>query len=400
MSARPDSSTPRENSGSGATLYESIGGMDACRKLSSAFYSRVERDPRLRPVFPSSFHCAIEAFATYLAQLLGGPCQYSQRRWWLSLRESHLRFKIGLDERNAWLSTMRKALQDVTLDDSVRNALDWFFERSSVDMVNRGKAPEITDEKNATPRDHVHEEIDQRWIEHQFVGRLVGCVRTGNSAEVIALLESPVGKSLFNRDRAGLLSVLALMSGSRSPEMVDHVRQTLIRDPALLKDRHVGGRTLLHSAAGDGVLTIVELLLRLGADPNATDGGGHSPLYCVGNECHSESGADVVRALALAGANVNASGGVKRCTALHMAARRGNVPVAEALLDCGASLEARDSAGESPLRRAVNCDKAAVAALLLSRGADPDSVGSKGLTPRLAARSDAVRRLMRDGVER
>jgi ankyrin repeat protein len=66
-----------------------------------------------------------------------------------------------------------------------------------------------------------------------------------------------------------------------------------------------------------------------------------------------------------------------------MAARRGNAEVAEALLDCGADIEARDSLGDTPLRRSVNCNKAEVAALLLSRGADAHSIGSKGLTPSL-----------------
>ena len=95
-----------------------------------------------------------------------------------------------------------------------------------------------------------------------------------------------------------------------------------------------------------------------------------------------------------AGAGVNASDGVKHCTALHMAARRGNLEVAEALLDSGADIEARDSLGETPLRRAVNCDKTDLARLLLRRGADMHSKGSKGLTPSLAARSTAMRKLM------
>jgi len=69
----------------------------------------------------------------------------------------------------------------------------------------------------------------------------------------------------------------------------------------------------------------VELLLQLGADPNATDAGGHTPLYCVGNECSVDGAANIVRVLAQSGADVNANGGVKRCTPLHMAARRGNV---------------------------------------------------------------------------
>ena len=87
-------------------------------------------------------------------------------------------------------------------------------------------------------------------------------------------------------------------------------------------------------------------------------------------------------------ASVNVIHGVKRCTALHMAARRVNVDVIAALLDGGADIEARDSAGETPLRRAVNCNKVWAAKLLLERAEpggsarviDPPSVGlSKAL---------------------
>lgn len=75
--------------------FRAIGGMEACRKLAEVFYGYVARDPVLKPIFPASFHCAIDALTLYLAQSLGGPCEYSQRRWWLSLREAHLRFRIG-----------------------------------------------------------------------------------------------------------------------------------------------------------------------------------------------------------------------------------------------------------------------------------------------------------------
>ena len=150
---------------------------------------------------------------------------------------------------------------------------------------------------------------------------------------------------------------------------------------------------MFHAASAAGNLAIVELLLKLGVDANAQDLGGHTALYSVGNEC--PSGGAVVRALILGGANVDACEGVKRCTALHMAARRGNVEVSEVLLDCGADIEARDSLGETPLRRAVNCGKIGVAELLLTRGADLHSRGSKGLTPQSAARVGAMKNLMR-----
>jgi hemoglobin len=99
-----------------STLYHAIGGTLTCRKLSSAFYARVDADPLLRPLFPgTTLKCAIEEFAAFLVQFLGGPPEDTQRRWWLSLRESHLRFKLGPKERTAWLNHMIKALEDVPI---------------------------------------------------------------------------------------------------------------------------------------------------------------------------------------------------------------------------------------------------------------------------------------------
>src|SRR3981189_3677788 len=109
-----------------------IGPPGTFRKISEAFYARVNGDPVLRPLFPGkTLRCAIEEFAAFLAQLLGGRAEDAQRRWWLSLRESHLRFKIGPRERDAWMKNMIQALDDVELDESMRTALHALFERSS-----------------------------------------------------------------------------------------------------------------------------------------------------------------------------------------------------------------------------------------------------------------------------
>src|SRR5579859_1910667 len=105
-------------------LYEAAGGRRVCLQLSEAFYARVERDPVLRPLFPGkSMRCAVEAFTAFLAQFLGGPAGDAEERWWLSLRESHLRFKIGRRERRAWMRNMIEALEDMPMDQPVRLAL-------------------------------------------------------------------------------------------------------------------------------------------------------------------------------------------------------------------------------------------------------------------------------------
>jgi hemoglobin len=326
-------------------LFQAIGGTPGCHKLSTAFYARVKHDPLLRPLFPGkTMKCAIEEFAAFLVQFLGGPSEDAQRRWWVSLRESHQRFRIGQKERDAWMGHMVNALEEVPIE--VRDTLKRFFEHSSAYVVNQGQPRPVRE---------VGDELAHQWGRQLQLDDAVAAIRAGDADRAIALAGDSVG-------------MLVVMIASGQGRLLDYVQETVSHDPSLIHQRFAG-RTLLHVASAHGNLPLVALLLRLGMDPNTTDGGGHTPLYSVGNECHRAGGPDVVRALIRAGAAVDANAGVKRCTALHMAARRGSVEIAAALLDCGADIEARDSLGVTPLRRALNCKKPGVASLLVSRGA-------------------------------
>jgi truncated hemoglobin YjbI len=352
-------------------LYQAVGGRSVCRQLSEAFYARVKRDPVLRPLFPGkSLRCAVEAFTAFLAQFLGGPAEDAESRWWLSLRESHLRFKIGPRERQAWMSNMIEALADAPIDQPVRLALHDLFLRSSAYLVNTGQGLREPAALENPSDDRIHREIAQRWREQRALDDLVAAIRYGDAGRALELAQSPPLQHRFARDRPVFAHALGLMMGCGSDPFMEYAERELLADPALASVRKRYGLTLLHDASGQGSLRMVELLLRLGADPNAGVPGGRTPLYCVANECHVTGGGNIVRALVRAGAHVNEPCGAKRCTALHMAARRGNTEVAEALLDCGADINARDTAGDTPLRRAKNCRKAGVAQLLVSRGAD------------------------------
>ncbi len=70
------------------------------------------------------------------------------------------------------------------------------------------------------------------------------------------------------------------------------------------------------------------------------------------------------------------------------------MPVAKALLDCGADIEARDKLGETPLHRAVRCGKTEMVAFLLSRGANIHAAGKIGLTPGQVAWGTRMKNLL------
>ncbi len=334
-----------------SALLGELGEEAGCQRLAAAFYARVAAEPVLRPLFPGkSMRCATEEFAAFLAQFLEGDEAQTQKRWWLSLRESHARFRIGEAERGAWLRCMRATLEAAPLADGTRRALWGFFEQGSA-YVRGGEGGAVEDA-----------ELGARWREQLALDDAVGAIAAGREEEALALAPR------FADRPAVFVGLLARMAGSGRAAWVRFVVRAVEGDPGL-QARRFGGRTLLHFAAGAGCLEVVEALLRVGAEAEEQDAGGHTALYRVANECGSAAGAEVVRVLARAGADVRAAGGVTRATPLHMAARRGHVEIARALIECGAEVEARDRKGDTPLRRALNCRKEEVARLLRERGA-------------------------------
>ena len=139
-----------------------------------------------------------------------------------------------------------------------------------------------------------------------------------------------------------------------------------------------GGSTPLHLAAHQP-LAVIAALLDAGADLQARDEGGMTPLHMAA--LLSESPA-VIAALLDAGADLQArtAGGM---TPLHAAAGASESPaVIAALLDAGADLQARTAGGMTPLHAAAGASKlpGAVEALLAA-GADPGAQDGNGKTP-------------------
>ncbi|KAL0808669.1 hypothetical protein ABMA28_013103 [Loxostege sticticalis] len=155
--------------------------------------------------------------------------------------------------------------------------------------------------------------------------------------------------------------------------------------------------TPLHEAAAKGKADIVRLLLKHGADPTRRNRDGLTPLQLV--RAGDSDTADALRGDAalldaakrgdLARArklitpqNVNCRDAHGRnSTPLHLAAGYNNLEVAEALLEAGAAVSARDKGGLVPLHNAASYGHLELAALLLRAGTPPNAADRWGFTP-------------------
>ena len=215
-------------------------------------------------VYGPSFHCAVESLALFLAQFLGGPCDYSERRWSLSLREAHLRFKIENKHRDAWLRNMREALNECGIAEPVRGDLFRFFEQASAHIVNRPDQP-VPEYKS--PEADVLPEIAGPWNAHRALEETVAAIRRSDARRAVELTGSASLQEHFKHDRAALLSLLGVMIASGEAELLEYVWTRITDDPGIAREQHTYGRTLLNDAAGEGSAEMVGLLLGLGADP-------------------------------------------------------------------------------------------------------------------------------------
>jgi len=118
------------------TLYEMVGGDSTFQKLVDLFYSKVERDDVLRPMFPPDLESGKHWQFLFLTQFFGGPARYQQQRGHPRLRMRHMPFPIDQTARDRWLEHMLAAIDEVGIVDPARAEMRDYFERASAFMIN------------------------------------------------------------------------------------------------------------------------------------------------------------------------------------------------------------------------------------------------------------------------
>lgn len=188
---------------------------------------------------------------------------------------------------------------------------------------------------------------------------LVDIVKGGDLAALRAALQAR--QSADDADREGT----SALHWAVLAERLDLV-QPLLRAGANPNAKNRYGVTPLSVACENGNAAIVEALLDAGSDPNQALVSGETPLMTA-----ARNGNSAALALLLAHeASIDAREPVKQQTALMWAAAEDNAAAVERLVRAGADVRARSKGGLTPLLFAARDGAIEAARVLLDEGAD------------------------------
>jgi len=123
--------TPTMTTTAPPTLYDWLGGIDALKRLTTRFYERVPEVEILRPIFEHMGADHPANVAAFLAEVLGGPQDYSGKYGGHpEMIRHHLNRHLTNEQRKAWLSLLLDTADELKMPDDpeFRSALVAYLE--------------------------------------------------------------------------------------------------------------------------------------------------------------------------------------------------------------------------------------------------------------------------------
>jgi ankyrin repeat protein len=254
-----------------------------------------------------------EHLALFLAQALGSPADYTAARGKQSLFCRHAHLAIGTPESQRWQGHMCEAMEEIGLAEPVRRRLRDYF---------RATAATLTDPLLSLyrmPLDELEQLLRRNpELVTPAAGRrsLLGAAASAWDVPRVALLLAH-GADVTGRDPLGhdpLYHAAVAFTPGRENEG-GAVVALLLQHGADVHSRSGPGRlTALHAAARRGTVSIAATLLAGGADLDAKDAKGETPLRRAVNCGHEpmvrlliEHGADPLSADRRGGTALNAA---------------------------------------------------------------------------------------------
>ena len=114
-------------SASRPSLYDTIGGASAVRRIVDRFYDIMDSSPaasRIRAMHAEDLSPMRRRLFEFFSSWLGGPPLYFQRPGHHCIVRAHRRLSIGQAERDEWMFCMGRALEDCAVPGDLRTVLN------------------------------------------------------------------------------------------------------------------------------------------------------------------------------------------------------------------------------------------------------------------------------------